>query len=272
MAGTWDPAQYECFHAERRLPFDDLLRLLRPHPGARVVDLGCGTGALTAVLHSHLGASETMGVDSSPDMLGKAHDSEEEGLHFVLGDIRNVTAAWLGSGADESLAAPTFDIVFSNAALQWIPNHHSLLADMARGVAPGGQLAVQVPANADHVSHTAAYQVIEEEPFRSIIRESGIVPDRVEWVLAPDEYAALLDELGAAEQHVRLQVYGHRLGSTLGMVDWMKGSLLTPYRSIFDDATYAAFVTRYGEAIVEQVGYREPYFFTFKRILMWARF
>ena len=61
---TWDPARYERFAAERAAPFHDLLSLVRPVPGGRVVDLGCGGGELTAQLHRHLEAAETLGLGS----------------------------------------------------------------------------------------------------------------------------------------------------------------------------------------------------------------
>ena len=69
---AWDPAQYERFRAERARPFVDLLALVRPRPGMRVVDLGCGTGELTARLHRELAAGETLGIDRSEAMLARA--------------------------------------------------------------------------------------------------------------------------------------------------------------------------------------------------------
>src|SRR5438132_13442770 len=88
---AWNPARYGKFAAERARPFDDLLALLGPAPGGRriehVVDLGCGTGEQTARLHEHLGAADTVGIDSSAAMLEKARPLEQAGLHFKLGDI-----------------------------------------------------------------------------------------------------------------------------------------------------------------------------------------
>src|SRR3954468_19534991 len=115
MVGTWDPVRYEQFKNERARPFFDLLALVRPAPGGRAVDLGCGTGALTRELHRHLGAAETLGLDLSPTMLAKSAPFAGDGLHFQTGDI-----------ADFHPAAP-YDVVFSNAALHWIPDHPALL-------------------------------------------------------------------------------------------------------------------------------------------------
>lgn len=270
---TWDPVQYDRFKAERRQPFDDLLSLVSPVPGGRAVDLGCGTGELTAEFHGHLKAAETVGVDRSAEMLASSASREHDGLHFVLADIGEVAAAWNREAptADPRVGG-RFDVIFSNAALQWVPDHRNLLPKIVAGLVPGGQLAVQVPANFDDISHTAAYRLAEEEPFRSSIEASGTMPERVEWVLPPEEYARILDALGCGDQHVRLQVYGHHLATTLDLVEWMKGTLLTPFRAILDEDTYRTFLTRYGERILDSQGVREPYFFPFKRILMWARF
>ncbi|MGH8975366.1 MAG: methyltransferase domain-containing protein, partial [Acidimicrobiia bacterium] len=130
---TWNPAQYGRFGAERARPFEDLLALVEPAPAGRpverVVDLGCGTGALTARLHAHLGATATVGIDSSPAMLEKARPLETASLRFELGDIA-------GFGARGE-----FDVVFSNAALHWVPDHPSLLRRLRDALRPGGQLA-----------------------------------------------------------------------------------------------------------------------------------
>ena len=137
---TWDPARYERFAAERAAPFHDLLSLVRPVPGGRVVDLGCGGGELTAQLHRRLEAAETLGLDSSPAMLERAAGLAGDGLRFEQGDIADFTdAGW--------------DVIFSNAALHWLPDHEGLLRRLVAGLNPGGQLAVQMPANHDHPSH-----------------------------------------------------------------------------------------------------------------------
>src|SRR5215207_5832630 len=83
----WNPEQYERFRDERARPFFDLLDLVRPRPGMRVVDLGCGTGELTRELHRRLSAREMMGIDNSPAMLAKSAAFASDSLRFELGDI-----------------------------------------------------------------------------------------------------------------------------------------------------------------------------------------
>jgi trans-aconitate 2-methyltransferase len=242
---SWDVDQYERFKNERAQPFRDLAALIEPRPNMRVVDLGCGTGELTRELHERLSASETLGIDSSESMLQKASPSST--LHFQLGDIATFTTD------------RPFDLVFSNAALHWIPDHEQLFARLMSLLAPKGQLAIQMPANHDHPSHRIAAEVATS---------FGIEPRTVN-ILAPEAYAALLNRLGFARQHVRLQVYGHVLPSTADVVEWTKGSTLTPYREALSDR-YEEFLAEYTDRLVASLGDSRPYFYTFRRVLFWG--
>lgn len=248
---AWKPEQYARFAAERRQPFFDLLALLHPIPGGSAVDLGCGTGELTRALHENLGATETLGIDNSAAMLAKAKTLAGQGLRFEAGDL----AAFAPERA--------FDVVFSNAALHWAPDHPRLLERLAAAVAPAGQLAFQVPASFDHPSHTAAEDTAREEPFADAL---GGAPHPRN-VLAPEAYAALLDKLGFHEQTVRLQVYGHRLASREEVVEWVKGTLLTDYAKRLPAELYATFLARYRENLFARLPDARPFFFPFKRIL-----
>ncbi|MGH8990730.1 MAG: methyltransferase domain-containing protein [Acidimicrobiia bacterium] len=263
MEEAWNPAQYGKFGAERARPFDDLLALVDPAPGGgrieHAIDLGCGTGELTARLHEHLGAADTVGVDSSAAMLEKARPLEHAGLHFELGDIAGLEAA------------RKYDLVFSNAALHWVPDHPRLLGRLRDALRPGGQLAVQVPANGDHPSHVLPFEIAHEAPFRGALRDAGDALIEATPVVAPERYAELLDELGFVEQHVRKQVYGHHLASTADVVEWTKGTTLTRYERGLPPELYVEFVNRYRQRLLDVLGHRSPYFYTFKRVLFWGR-
>jgi trans-aconitate 2-methyltransferase len=248
---AWSPEQYGRFAAERRQPFLDLLALLHPIPSGRAVDLGCGTGEPTRALHERLDLKETLGIDSSEAMLAKAREGAGHGLRFERGDIASFEPQ------------RAFDLVFSNAALHWVPDHPSLIDRLARAVAPGGQLAFQVPANFDHPSHTAAEEAAAEEPFRAPLGGKGHPRN----VLAPEAYAELLDGLGFSEQTVRLQVYSHRLASREEVVEWVKGSLLTDYEKRLPPKLFTRFLQRYRERLFALLPDERPFFFPFKRIL-----
>ena len=252
----WDPAQYERFKAERSRPFFDLLALVRPRPAMRVVDLGCGTGELTGELHTRLGARETLGIDSSEAMLAKAAPvaAQKPGLRFERGRVE-----------DWAPAAPV-DLVFSNAALHWVDGHEELFARLKRALLPGGQIAVQMPANDDHASHVVAAKVAAETPFKEAL--GGFA--RKSPLLAPEQYAKLLDRLGFAEIDVRMQVYGHRLGSRGDVIEWVKGTLLTEYAKRLSGEMYGRFLERYREALFACVEDERPFFFTYKRVILWG--
>jgi trans-aconitate 2-methyltransferase len=254
-ADAWDPAQYERFARERSAPFFDLLELVKPCPGGRVVDLGCGTGELTRVLHERTRARSTLGLDSSQAMLDRSADHAGDGVTFELGDI----AGWTPSRP--------LDLIFSNAALHWIADHDALFERLTGALSPGGQLAVQMPANHDHPAHRVAERVATEEPFRTAL--GGYV--RQTPVLTPEHYAQLLHRLGYASQHVRLQVYLHLLRDASAVVDWVKGTLLTDYRRRLPDPVYDAFVARYRELLAAELPDEEPFPFSFKRVLLWGR-
>jgi trans-aconitate 2-methyltransferase len=256
---TWNPDQYTRFRAERSRPFFDLIDLLRPQPGMRVVDLGCGTGELTAELHRRIGAAETVGVDSSAAMLAGAGAFAGGGVRFVGADLRDFAAQPENAGR--------YDVVLSNAAMQWVPEQAAVIERLTGLLAPGGQIAIQVPSNEAHVAHVVAREVAGEEPFRTAL--GGHV--RSFSNLPIEGYAALLDRLGYREQHVRLQVYVHHLPGREDVVEWVRGSLLTDYQKRLAPEVFGAFLERYRGLLMERLEDTRPFFYPFKRILVWGR-
>jgi trans-aconitate 2-methyltransferase len=254
-ANPWSPDQYARFRDQRSQPFFDLLGMVQPQPHMHVADLGCGTGELTQQMHRQLAAADTLGIDTSEAMLAKSSAFAGDGLRFERGDIRAFTPQ------------AAYDLVFSNAALQWVPQHDQLFAQLYAALAPGGQLAVQQPCNGDHPSHATAVLVAAEEPFAT-----ALVGHRHHYgTLLPEQYAVLLHHLGFTEQVVRVYVYGHELPSSTDVAEWTKGSLLTDYQRRLTPELYDRFLQRYQELLLAQIGQHKPYFYTFKRILLWAR-
>jgi trans-aconitate 2-methyltransferase len=253
-SADWNPAQYERFRDERSRPFFDLLDLVQPRPEMRVVDLGCGTGELTRELHRQLSARETIGIDNSPAMLAKNAAFAGGGLRFEQKDI------------DAFASEGDVDLVFSNAALQWVPDHEPLLRRLTAALTQRGQLAVQMPANNDHPSHLTAFAIAGEPPFRAAL--GGY--ERQWPVLAPEAYATLLHRLGYRRQHVRLQVYAHELESREAVVEWVRGSLLTDYERRLPAELWPHFLERYRQRLLPQLEDARPFFYPFKRVLLWG--
>lgn len=256
MTHQWNPEQYRKFEKEREQPFFDLLTLLHSLPSSpRLVDLGCGSGKLTKILHDQWHASYTLGIDTSPNMLAKAQPLQTTQLVFQQQDIRHFTSQ------------EPFDLVISNAALQWVPDHTELFKHFVQLLAPAGQLAIQMPANQDYPTHTLAAELAAEEPFKHLL--SSTIP--TDHVLSMEAYAQLLHQLGFESQVIRMQLYPHFLESTASIVEWVKGSLLTYYQTHLGPALYPQFLQEYQKRLIQRMGWSEPFFFPMKRLFIWGQ-
>lgn len=202
----WDPERYEAFRAERERPFLDLLDALPPASPATVVDAGCGTARTTHTLAERFPDADVVGVDASPEMLAAARPGR---FRLECADLRR----WRP-------VAPA-DMVVSNAVLHWIPDPEAIVAHLASWVAPGGVLAVQVPANHDAPSHRAVREVARRWEGRL-----GVVP-RGDYVLPVRGYE---EALGPAFR-VRAwdHVYELRLPGDDAVLRWLQGTTLRPH-------------------------------------------
>lgn len=251
MAMPWDPDRYHLFKRERAAPFNDLLAMVRPREGMRVIDLGCGTGELTARLADALPGSEVIGLDSSPEMLERAQELSRPGLCFILGDLREVQGTW--------------DLVFSHAVIQWVEDHAGLLPRLLGIVAPGGQIAVQLPSNHQHPTHLLIAATARESPFREIL--SGWT--RESPVLGIEEYAEILHAAGGTELMVLEKVYPHVLENADAMADWTSGTAMLPYFERLPAEMRDPFMASYREKLRRRYP-GSPVFYGFRRILFAA--
>ncbi|MBN1452553.1 MAG: methyltransferase domain-containing protein [Anaerolineales bacterium] len=247
----WNPDKYHQFQTQRSAPFDDLLELVNVRPGLRVVDLGCGTGELTRRLADSLPDSDLLGLDSSPQMLEHTKEYAHPGLRFEAGNQAELEGNW--------------DLIFSNAALQWSENHEELIPYLFSRLAPGGQIAVQVPSNHNSRTHLAILEVAGREPFVSALggwtRQSPVLPI--------EAYAELLFQAEAQEIVVVEKVYPHVLENADAIVEWISGTALVPYferlNSLKDD-----FVNTIRQELrLAMPG--EPVFYPFRRTFFSAR-
>lgn len=254
---SWNPEQYERFKNQRSAPFFDLLKMVEPLAGAKVVDLGCGTGELTAELRKHIGASETLGIDSSDEMLRKASAFSGEGLRFEKGLIES----WTAPGS--------YDVIFSNAAIQWVGDHRNLFARLKQSLRPGGQLALQMPMNHDYATHVIASAMSYEEPWLSKLK--GQPYDKYKSLLSVEDYASMLFGLGFTSQSVTLKVYPQVLDSRDGVVEWVRGSMLTYFEARLTSDDFGRFMIEFKRRLFAQLNDDKPFFYPFKRVLMWAK-
>lgn len=254
MKDTWNPEQYERFKDERSAPVFDLMAMVQGDRRDRAVDLGCGTGEWTQVLHQKISAGETLGLDSSGAMLEKAQAFAGRGVHFAQRRI-------------EDFHEPgQWDLIFSNAALQWCGDHPQLLRRFHDSLKPSGQMAIQMPANHDYPTHVIAEEVAAQEPFRSALKGARGTP-----VSAPEFYAEELFRIGFREQQVLVRVYPHVLDSREQVVEWVKGTLLTYYQSRLAPELYAQFLQTFRTCLFAKLPDEKPFFYPFKRLFLWGR-
>lgn len=229
----WDPQQYLAHgFADLRLrPALDLLaRIATPAP-ACVVDLGCGTGNTTALLTSRWPEADVVGVDSSAEMLSRA-DGRRIGARFQQADI----AAWRAD-------APV-DVLYSNAALQWVDGHESLFPRLLAQLAPEGWLAVQMPRNHGAPSHQAMIDAVEAGPWaerlRPVLRPAPVA--------LPEQYYSLMAPHCSAVD-IWESIYLHQLEGENPVVEWTKGSALRPLLAVLEGEERNAFEMAYAARI-----------------------
>jgi trans-aconitate 2-methyltransferase len=229
----WDPAQYQRYADERSRPFHELLaRVAADGPGF-VVDLGCGDGALTAVLADRWPEATVLGVDSSEDMLAEAATRTTPQLSFQAGRIE-----------DWQPDRPV-DVLVSNAALHWVPDHRSHLPRLVEMLAPGGWLAVQMPGNGDAPSHRLLTALRRSPRWRDRV---GAGPDRWPDVAEPVDYAQQLLGLGCRVDAWET-TYVHVLQGPDPVLDWTRGTALRPVLAQLPAPDAAAFEADYGAAL-----------------------
>jgi trans-aconitate 2-methyltransferase len=229
-APTWDPRQYRRFADERSRPFFELIDRVGADRPRRVVDLGCGTGALTTTLTERWPDAVVEGVDSSPEMIAEAAPRGiPDRLSFTLADLRS----WR--------PRVRVDVLVSNAALQWVPDHEARLPAWVEALSPGGWLAFQVPG-----ADRAPIRVSLDE-----LRQSARWRDRLagaaRWptVLEPADYVARLAGLGC-QVDAWETTYLHVLQGPDPVLEWVKGTALRPVLSVLAGAEREAFLSEYG--------------------------
>jgi trans-aconitate 2-methyltransferase len=208
---TWDPEQYLRFERERSIPCRELISRLDGLTPERIIDLGCGTGTSTAQLRKGWPHAHLYGLDSSAEMIASARQGDP-GVVWTLGDIRT----W-------STPQP-FDLVFSNAALHWIPDHATAFPRLLHQVRPGGALAVQMPTNFEAPAHRCIREVASSSEWTAKLG-AGLLAARVE---TPEFYYRLLSPL-APQIDIWQTEYVHVLPDAAAIVEWLKGSTLRPY-------------------------------------------
>jgi len=257
----WNPAQYLQFEGERLRPAVDLLSRVRLEHPHTIVDLGCGAGNVTALLGERWPDAHIIGVDSSPDMLKEARAATRDDPRFTF------VAADLAQWRPDDPA----DLVYSNAALHWLPDHSALFARVAAMVAKGGVLAVQMPDNFRAPSHTLITDIARSERWRA--RLGGIV--REPPVAAAADYFAWLSPLVTGSDiwlTEYLQVLDARDGGEHPVAAFTRGTWLVPLLAALDEKGRTEFLREYMQRLAHFYPARDDgrTLFPFRRLFIVA--
>jgi len=248
----WDSGQYLRFEKERTQPSIDLAGRIEKESVQRVLDVGCGPGNSSEVLARRFPQARVLGIDSSPEMIESARQAHP-GIDFRLCD----------AGKELESLEGGYDVVFSNACIQWVPDHKALLKNMMGLLAPGGVLAVQIPMN----QHEPIHQIIGELVTSDVWKDAFPNP-RVFHTLTQGHYFDLLAKL-AASFTMWETTYYHVMPSHEAILDWYRGTGLRPYlaalpdekKKDFKQAVVAKVRAQYPLQENAQVIFRFPRFF-----------
>jgi trans-aconitate 2-methyltransferase len=230
----WHPEQYLAFADERTRAARDLLAQVPLRAARTVHDLGCGPGNSTALLVERFPAAIVTGIDNSPAMLEAARKACPA-ARFVAGDLAN----WMPEEAP--------DLLFSNAALQWVPDHLGVMARLASALPEGGVLAVQMPDNLMEPSHQLMQAAAQQGPWAGKLSAAAAAREALPPVSAC--YARLKPLLRRLD--IWHTVYNHPLDGVDGIVSWLASTGLRPWLDPLGPEEQADYLARYRALLAE---------------------
>jgi trans-aconitate 2-methyltransferase len=241
---TWDPQQYLRHADHRTRPFHDLLARVPALPGdpPHIADLGCGPGNVTTILADRWPGAHITGLDNSAEMLATARNLAGNTPGGGTLEFRYADAAdWKPERA--------YDLIITNATLQWVPGHAALLPGWVGSLSPGGTLAIQVPGNFGAPSHVLLRELCDTPRWRRRLDGRGARPTDV---LEPAGYLELLTGLGCGTDAWET-TYTQLLTGEDPVLSWTKGTALRPVLTALADDPQAAreFVAQYRDLLRE---------------------
>jgi trans-aconitate 2-methyltransferase len=208
---TWNPESYLKFRNERSQPAYDLIARIALDRPNRILDVGCGPGNSTQALRERWPDSDLAGLDNSAEMIRQAKATAPTG-QWILADA----ASWEPE--------TRYDLVFSNAVLQWLPDHPRLFGRLWDWVEAGGAFAVQLPANQDSPLHQSLLRVAGRDRWRSAMQGCA---ELLTYHAAGFYYDLLAPR--ATRLDLWQTTYYHVLPSPQGLIDWYSSTGMRPY-------------------------------------------
>ena len=232
-APGWSPSQYLKFEDERTRPARDLLAVVPLTSATTVIDIGCGPGNSTELLVARFPGAKVVGVDNSPEML-------------VTAQLRVPSAAFEAADAAKWSPPAPVDLIYGNAVFQWVPDHLAVLERLMGHLAPGGELALQVPDNLDQPTHVLMRTVALEGPWAA----KFAAPIAREVIPPVSAYYDRLRPLSARVDIWRT-TYHHPLADAAAIVEMVRSTSLRPFLARLDKAEEGAFLADYHRRVAE---------------------
>lgn len=246
----WNPSLYLQYGAERTRPAAELLARIALNDVSSIVDLGCGPGNSTALLHQRWPSAQIVGVDNSPAMLEQARVAVPE-CRFIEADIQRFRPEH------------ALNLIYANASLQWVPDHYELLPHLVSLLALNGVLAIQMPDNHQEPTHVLMREVAYEQGY----------PDRSRDALpGVHAYYDILSEAGC-EVDIWRTTYYHKMSSHQAIIDWVSATGLRPWLQELNESEQRNYLKRYQELLEQQYPLQEngQILLAFPRLFIVAR-
>lgn len=253
---AWNPNTYNKFKKERYAPFYDLLSLIETRQNLNIIDLGCGTGELTRMLTDKLPDAKVLGIDSSLEMLNETKAFTNASLSFKQIGIE-----------EQLMTNQKWDLIFSNAAIQWVDNHQEIFPKIITLLNPNGQLAIQIPSQTENALNQLLNELVQEQPYKAHLKAYHHISP----VLKTDAYAQILFECGAKSMTVFEKIYPIIGQSFIDLYDFISGSALPPYLERLQGEVKENFIVEYKRRI-NLAFPKSPTLYPFKRIIIEAKF
>lgn len=251
----WNPEIYNQFKNIRYQPFFDLMGLISEENLIDAVDIGCGTGEQTKILSEKFENTKFLGIDSSSEMLSKSKEFENEKLRFQQKTIEDFVE-------DKT----KWNLIFSNAALQWSDNHLKLFPKLFSKLHENGQFAIQMPVQNENKLNQILFQMASEEPYNSQLQSWN----RPSQVLNMDGYAKMMFENGLSNLTIFTKVYPIIAKDTEELFNFISGSALIPYLERLNENQQEIFTTEFKNRIRQEFQ-NFPAIYSFKRILLYGK-
>jgi trans-aconitate 2-methyltransferase len=252
----WNPEVYNQFKSIRYKPFFDLMDLISSNGLEKAVDIGCGTGEQTKILSEKFESADFLGIDPSPQMLEKSKDFSRTNLTIKQATVEEFIA---------SNSNKKWDLIFSNAALQWSDNHYGLFPQLIALLSDNGQFAIQMPMQNDNMLNKILWQLVQEKPYSDYLKDYK----RESPLLSIDQYAQILFENGLNNLQILQKVYPIIADNPQTLFDFISGSALIPYLERLDASQQKNFIAEF-KARIQNEFKTFPAIYAFKRLLLYG--